>query len=50
MFFFKNYANNKAGRLVPDLFAFCFFKEAPHGIKAKGLQVSYFDSPQLGVQ
>ena len=36
MFFFKNDAENEAGRLVLDLFLFC--KIALYEIKASGLQ------------
>ena len=36
IFFFKNYAENEAGRLFPDLFL--SFKKAR---KARGLQVSF---------
>ena len=43
--FFKNYAENKAGRLVPDLFL--FFKKAYYEVKAGG---PYFDSPQFDMQ
>ena len=38
-FFFKNYAENEAGRLVPDLFL--FFKYAYYEVKASGLQLSF---------
>ena len=37
MFFFKNHAENKAGRLVPDLFL--FFKNL-YIRKASGVQLS----------
>ena len=37
--FFKNYSENEAGRLVPDLFL--FFKKALHEVKAGGLQLSF---------
>ena len=39
MFFFKNYAENEAGRLVPDLFL--FFKYALYDVKASGLPLSF---------
>ena len=35
--FFKNHAENEAGRLVPDLFL--FFKKALYEVKASGLQL-----------
>ena len=38
-FFFKNYAENEAGRLVPDLLL--VFKEAIYELKASGLQLSF---------
>ena len=38
-FFFKNYAENEAGQLVPDLFL--FFKKALYEVKANGLQLSF---------
>ena len=38
-FFFKNYAENEAGRLVPDLFL--FFKKSFYEVKANGLQLSF---------
>ena len=37
--FFKNHAENKAGRLVPD--HFLFFKKALYEVKASGLQLSF---------
>ena len=37
IFFFKNHAENEAGRLVPDLFL--IFKKALYEIKASGLQL-----------
>ena len=43
IFFFKNHAENKAGRLVSDLFL--FFK-ALYDVKVSGLHLS----PQLGIQ
>ena len=38
-FFFKNHAENKAGRLVPDLFL--FFKKALYKVNASGLQLEF---------
>ena len=38
MIFFKNYAENKAWRLAPDLFL--FFKKALYEVKASGQQLS----------
>ena len=38
IFFFKNDAESKAGRLVPDLFL--FFKKALYQVNASGLQLS----------
>ena len=38
--FCKNYAENEAGRLVPDLF-FLFFKKTEYEVKASGLQLSF---------
>ena len=38
MFFFKNYAENKVGRLVVDLFL--FFKNASYEVNASGMQSS----------
>ena len=48
--FFKNHAENEAGRLVPDLSL--FFKKALYELKTNGLQLSFnqFCSPQLGKQ
>ena len=37
--FFKNYAENEAGRLVPDLFL--LFKNAQYEVKASGMKVSF---------
>ena len=37
--FFKYYAENEAGRLVPDLFL--LFKKAQYEVKASGLQLSF---------
>ena len=39
MFFFKNYAENEAGRLVPDLSL--FFKKVLFEVKASGLQLRF---------
>ena len=39
MFFFKTYAENEAGRLVPDLFL--FFEYNLYEVKASGLQFSF---------
>ena len=36
MFFFRNQAENKAGKLVPD---FLLFKKALYKVKASGLQL-----------
>ena len=40
--FFKNHAENEAGRLLPDLFFFffLFFKKALYEVKASGLKLS----------
>ena len=35
IFFFKNYAENETGKLVPD--QFLFFKKALYEVKASGL-------------
>ena len=45
IFFFKDYAENKAGRLVPDLLL--FFKKLNMRLKqvACNLDSIYFDSP-----
>ena len=37
--FFKNHAENEAGRLVPDLSL--FFKKALYELKTNGLQLSF---------
>ena len=37
--FFKDYAENKTGKLIPD--HFLFFKRGLYGIKANGLQFSF---------
>ena len=37
--FFKNYAENELGRLVPDLFL--FFKKALYEVKANALRLSF---------
>ena len=39
IFFFKNHAENEAGRLVPILFL--FFKKALYKVKASGLQLRF---------
>ena len=39
---------NEAGTLVPELFL--LFKKTLYEIKASGLQLMYFDSPQFGIQ
>ena len=39
MLFFKNHAENEAGKLVADLFL--LFKKALYEVKAKGLQLSF---------
>ena len=39
MFFFKNRAENEAGRLVPDLFLFP--KKALYQVMASGVQLSF---------
>ena len=39
MFFFKNHAENEAGRLVPHLFL--FFEKALYEVKANGLELSF---------
>ena len=48
--FFKNYAKNEAGRLVPDLSL--FFEKNLYEVKASGLRLVsiYFDGLQLGIQ
>ena len=38
LFFFKNYTENEAGRLVPD--PFLFFEKAYYEVKASGLQLN----------
>ena len=38
-FFFKNHAENEAGRLVPDLFL--FLKKPLYEVKASGMQLSF---------
>ena len=38
IFFFKNYGDNQAGRLVPD--RFLVFKKALYEVKPSGLQLS----------
>ena len=42
IFFFKNHAENEAGRLVLDLFL--FFKKALYEVKACGLQLRFTKS------
>ena len=44
IFFFKNYTENVAGRLVLDLFL--FFKKALYAVKPNGLQLSFNHFPQ----
>ena len=39
MFFFKSYAENKVGRLVPDVLL--FFKKALNDVNASGMQPSF---------
>ena len=39
IFFFKNYAENEAGKLVPD--RFLFFKKTLYQVKARGLQLDF---------
>ena len=39
MFYFKNHAENEAGRLVPDLFL--FFKKALYKVEASSLQLGF---------
>ena len=39
-FFFKNHGENKAGKLVPDLFL--FFRKALFEVNASGLELSIF--------
>ena len=48
--FFKNSAENEAGRLVPHFFLFP--KKASYEVKVIALQLSliYFDSPEPGMQ
>ena len=48
--FFKNYAESKARRLVPDLFL--YFKKIYYQVKASGIQLVsiYFNSFQLGTK
>ena len=47
IFFFKNHEENKAGKLVQDLFLSS--KKVLYEVKVSGLEPS-FDSPQLGIQ
>ena len=37
--FLKNYAENEAGKIVPD--RFLFFKKALYWVKASGLQLDF---------
>ena len=39
MFFFKNYAENEAEKVVPDCL---FFEKALYQVKASGLQLGFF--------
>ena len=39
IFFYKNHAENEAGRIVSDLFL--LFKKAFYEVKASGLQLSF---------
>ena len=39
MYFFKNHAENKGGRLVPDLFL--FFEKSLYKVKASGQHLSF---------
>ena len=39
IFFFKNHAENKPGRLAPDFFL--FFKKALYKVKASGPQLGF---------
>ena len=39
MFFFKNHAENEAGRLVRDLLL--FFRKSSHEVKASGQHLSF---------
>ena len=39
IFFFKNHAENEAGRLVPD--HFMFFKKTLHEVKTSGLHLGF---------
>ena len=39
IFFFKNYAQNEVGKLVPD--RFMFFKKALNWVKVSGLQLDF---------
>ena len=39
--FFKNQAENEAGRLVPDLFFFFLKKKALYKVITSGLQLSF---------
>ena len=49
-FFIQDHTENEAGRFVPDLFLF-FLKKLCLSLKQVLCSlVSYFDSPQLGLQ
>ena len=39
MFFFRDFAENEVGKLVPD--RFLYFKKALYQIKASGLQLDF---------
>ena len=39
MFFFRDFAENEVGKLVPD--RFLYFKKALYQIKASGLQIDF---------
>ena len=39
MFYFKNHAENEAGRLVPDLFL--IFEKALYEVKVSGLHLGF---------
>ena len=45
-FFLQKSKENEGGRLVTDLFI--FFEKALHGVKASGLQLSFY-SPQPSI-
>ena len=50
IFFFKNYAENEAGRLVPGLFLFSKKLNMRWKQVVCSLISVYFDSPQLAIQ